>query len=186
MVHVYELWLPILISAALVFVMSSIIWMVFPWHRKDVSGGPDEASLLDALRRNKLAPGQYLVPHASDPLVRKSEEFQKKMAEGPVALITIYRPGRMEMGPLLTKWFIFLLVINASIAYLAGITMPVGSSYMQVFRMVGTAAFLAYGGAHAIYGIFWGRPWRVVWLDMMDAFIYACLIAGAFAWRWPR
>jgi len=186
MVHVPDLWLPILVASALVFVMSSIIWMVLPWHKKDVLGTPDETSLVDALRRNKLTPGQYIVPFCADPAQRNSEEFKKKMADGPVAMITVQRPRPMEMGPMLTKWFIFLLILNAAIAYVCGLGLAPGADYMKVFRFAGTAAFLAYGGAHAVYGIFWGRPWRIVWLDIMDAFIYACIVAGAFGWRWPR
>lgn len=186
MVHVYELWLPILAASALVFVASSIIWMVLPYHKKDMVGTPDEASLVEAIRRNKLAPGQYVLPHTADHAEQASAAFQKRMTDGPVAMITVHKPGRMNMTVILTKWFIFLLVINATIGYVAGITMPAGSSYMVVFRVVGTVGFLAYGGAHAIYGIFWGRPWRIVRLDIMDGFFYACLVAGSFGWRWPR
>jgi hypothetical protein len=35
MVSLVDLWLPILISAVLVFVASSVIHMLFGWHRSD-------------------------------------------------------------------------------------------------------------------------------------------------------
>ena len=40
------------------------------------------------------------MPYTIDHLVRKSEEFQATMADGPVAMITVHPAGRMEMGPL--------------------------------------------------------------------------------------
>jgi hypothetical protein len=186
MVYMYQLLLPIVLSAALVFIASSLVWMVLPYHRKDVGGTPDEKGLAEALRKQNLAPGQYFVPWCADPAERKTPEFQKKMTDGPVAMITVMPPGRMNMGMTLAKWFVFSLVISAVVAYVTGRTLGPGRTYLSVFRVAGTVAFLAYGGAHAIYGIFWGRPWRIVWLDIFDALIYGTLTAGAFGWRWPQ
>ena len=38
-----QLWLPILISAVAVFVVSSVIHMALPWHRSDFPKMADEA-----------------------------------------------------------------------------------------------------------------------------------------------
>jgi hypothetical protein len=186
MVNLSQLLLPIVLSAVLVFIASALIWMMLPYHRKDVLGTPDEKSLVEALRKQNLAPGQYSIPFCADPAERKTPEFQKKMADGPVAMITIMAANPMNMGPMLAKWFILALVLSASVAYVTGRTMGAGSSYLSVFRVAGTVAFLAYGGAHAIYAIFWGRPWRAVWFDIFDALIYGSLTAGAFGWLWPH
>jgi hypothetical protein len=35
MIGIIELWLPILLSAVIVFVVSSLIHMVPPWHKSD-------------------------------------------------------------------------------------------------------------------------------------------------------
>ena len=50
------LWLPILLSAVLVFVASSIIHMVLPWHNSDYAKVPDKARVADALRGFALPP----------------------------------------------------------------------------------------------------------------------------------
>ncbi len=133
-----------------------------------------------------MMPGQYCIPWVADPAQRKSPEFIKKMTDGPVAMITIRPAGESGMGGMLAKWLMYSLVISATVAYVTGRTMGAGHSYLSIFRVTGTVAFLAYGGSHAIYGIFWGRPWRVVWLDIFDALIYGSLTAGAFGWRWPQ
>jgi hypothetical protein len=186
MVNMYQLWMPIVLSSVLVFFMSSLIWMALKYHKNDITGLPDEPSIVDALRKQKLAPGQYAFPWHADMAAMKSPEFQKKMAEGPVGMITIRPPGNAGMGPMLGKWFIYLLVISSVVAYVTGRTLTAGVSYLVVFRVAGTVAFLGYGGAHAIYAIFWGRPWSVVWRDIFDSLLYGCLTAGAFGWLWPR
>jgi hypothetical protein len=108
------------------------------------------------------------------------------MADGPHAFITITPPRTMNMGPMLGQWFAYILVITSVVAYVAGRTMGPGMSYLAVFRVVGTVAWLGFGGSHAIYAIFWGRPWNVAWKDIFDALIYASLSAGAFGWLWPK
>jgi len=50
MVPLAALWLPILVSAVIVFIASSIIHTVLPYHRGDYRQLPDEDKLLVALR----------------------------------------------------------------------------------------------------------------------------------------
>ena len=48
MVFVVSLWVPILLSAVIVLVASSIIHMVLPYHRTDFDKVPIEDALMDA------------------------------------------------------------------------------------------------------------------------------------------
>lgn len=48
MVELSSLWLPILLSAVIVFVVSSIIHMVSPWHRSDYPKMANEEKVMDA------------------------------------------------------------------------------------------------------------------------------------------
>jgi len=58
-----DLWLPILLSAVIVFVASSIIWTATPLHRGDYTHlGESELAILDAIRSSGLAPGVYFLP----------------------------------------------------------------------------------------------------------------------------
>ncbi len=62
MVSLTALWLPILLSAVIVFIASSIIHMVLPYHRSDYRQLPDEDKLLATLRAAGLKPGLYHFP----------------------------------------------------------------------------------------------------------------------------
>ena len=52
-------WLPVLLSAGLVFVASSILHMLLPWHPNDYAKVPNEDTVMDALRPFALPPGAY-------------------------------------------------------------------------------------------------------------------------------
>src|SRR5215813_10641383 len=98
MVPVTSLVVPILVAAVLVFVASSIIHMVLPIHRGDLSRLPDEDRVQDALRAFNIPPGDYALPCVGSPAEMKSPEFQARMKKGPVALITVRPTGPPAMG----------------------------------------------------------------------------------------
>ena len=186
MVNMYQLWVPIVLGSIVLFIASTIIWMVLPYHRKDVGGTPDENPLLEAMRRQNLMPGQYLVPLTSDHAQRKSPEFIKKGEDGPVAMITMMPSGQANLGAILGKYFAFLLVIDSEIAYVARLGLQPGRS------VPGRLPFHRHGRLHRLRRSardlrdLLGRRWRIVRLDVMDAFIYGTLVAGSVGWRWPR
>jgi hypothetical protein len=59
------LWLPILVSAVLVFVASSIMHMASPWHQADYPKLSNEQQVMDALRPLAIPPGDYFIPRPS-------------------------------------------------------------------------------------------------------------------------
>jgi hypothetical protein len=58
--------------------------------------------------------------------------------------------------------------------------------YLAVFRVAGTAAFLAYGLGHLSNGIWKGQTWPATIKEVMDGLVYGLLTAGTFGWLWPR
>ena len=88
MVPIMSLWIPILLSAVIVFVASSIIHMVLPLHRKDLRRLPKEDEVMQALRGFNIPPGDYAIPCAGSPETMSSPEFVAKMKHGPVAFMT--------------------------------------------------------------------------------------------------
>ncbi len=62
MVPLAALWLPIVVSAVIVFVASSIMHMVLPYHKSDYKQLPDEDKVLSALRPLNLQRGLYVFP----------------------------------------------------------------------------------------------------------------------------
>ena len=186
MVPLTTLWLPILLSAVIVFVASSIIHMVLPYHRSDYRKLPEEDSVVDALRAAGVTPGPaYHFPHTTHKEM-KSPEVVEKFKRGPVGLLTIIRSGPPAMGKFLAQWFLYCVVISILVAYLTGRTRPPGTDYLGVFRVAGTAAFLGYAGAQFQDSIWKGQPWSVTSRHVLDSLIYALLTAGTLGWLWPR
>src|SRR6266849_1125210 len=82
------LWLPILVSSVLVFVVSSAVHMASPWHKSDYPKVPNEDRLRDALRPLAIPPGDYMVPRPSSMQEMRSPEFLEKVKKGPVMMLT--------------------------------------------------------------------------------------------------
>ena len=186
MVPVMSLWIPILLSAVVVFVASFLIHMVLGYHRKDFSPMNNEDAVLDALRKVGAGPGEYMIPRAEGPQAMKDPAFQAKMEKGPVAIITVRKPGGFAMGPYLFWWFVYCVVVSVFAAYITGRALGVGVEYIQVFRFVGAVSFIGYVLALWQGAIWYSKPIRTVVLQTIDGLIFACLTAGIFGWLWPR
>ena len=185
-IEITTLWLPILAAAVLVFVTSSIIHMFMKYHQNDYSRLPDEDRVMDALRAFNIPPGDYVFPYAGGMEVMKSEAFQQKVAKGPIAFITVLRPGQVfSMGPQLIQWFAFSLLVGIVSAYLAGRMLTSGAEYLQVFRITGTVAFACYSMALMQRSIWFSQNWASTLRSMLDGLVYAVLTAGVFGWLWP-
>src|SRR5256886_15773372 len=140
MVPLTALWLPILLSAIIVFVASSIMHMVLPYHRSDYQRLPDEDKLLAALRAAGLKRGLYIFPFCTHKEM-KSPALIEKYKQGPVGMMTVLPSGPPVMPKFLSMWFVYCLIIGFFVAYLTGRTVTPGAHYLAVFRVAGTAAF---------------------------------------------
>jgi len=66
MIPLSTLWLPILLSAVVVFFASFIMHMVLTYHRSDYRPLADENPVTDALRNAGVTPGPaYFFPYCS-------------------------------------------------------------------------------------------------------------------------
>jgi hypothetical protein len=77
------LWLPILLSAVFVFVASSIIHMLSPWHKSDYPKVLNEDKVMEALRPFAIPQGDYMMPRPSSRQDLRSPEFAEKRKKGP-------------------------------------------------------------------------------------------------------
>jgi hypothetical protein len=183
MVPIVSLWLPILVAAVLVFVASSLIHMLLKYHANDYGPVPDEARVADSLR--PLQPGQYVIPYAGSMKAMGEPEYVEKQKRGPVALLTIRRPGPPDMMRSLALWFAYAVVVSIFVAYITGRVHAPGAEYLSVFRFAGTSALLAYALGTWSESIWFGRPWTTTFRNTIDGVIYAIVTAGAFGWLWP-
>jgi hypothetical protein len=185
MVPLTALWLPIVLSSIIVFVTSSIMHMLLPYHQGDYRQLPEEDKLLAALRTVGLQRGLYIFPYGTHKEM-KSPAMIEKYKQGPVGMITVFPSGPPAMPKFLGLWFAYTLIIGFFVAYLTGHTVKSGEPYLVVFRVAGTAAFLAYGLGNLSNGIWKGQPWGMTLKEVIDGLVYGLLTAGTFGWLWPR
>ena len=180
------LWLPILLSSVIVFLVSSGIHMASPWHKSDYPKVPNEDKVMDALRPLAIPPGDYMIPRPSSTQEMRSPAFVEKIKKGPVMILTVWANGPAPIGTSLILWFLYAAVVGLFAAYVAGRALPVGADYLHVFRFAGVSAFLGYSVALWQMSIWYHRAWSTTIKATVDGLIYALLTAGTFGWLWPR
>lgn len=186
MVPLLSLWLPILLSAVLVFIASSVIHMMLKYHSNDFSRLPDEDKAMDALRPLNIPPGEYVMPFSGSMEAMKSPEYQEKVKKGPVMFMNVMPSGMPTMGKELALWFVYCVIVGIFAAYVGGRTLGAGTHYLAVFRVVGTVAFTGYALALMQNSIWYKRNWSATIKSMFDGLVYALLTAGVFGWLWPK
>ena len=76
----------------------------------------------------------------------KEPAFVEKLKRGTVGFLTVMPRGEFPMGKTLAQWTVYCLAISVVVAYVTGRTLGVDALYLEVFRISGTVAFLAYAG----------------------------------------
>jgi hypothetical protein len=185
MVSLTALWLPILLSAVLVFVVSSVIHMVLPWHKSDYAKLANEDQVRNALRPLNVPPGTYFVPRPSGQEEMRSPAFAEKVKQGPVLMMTVLPSGELGMGKQLIQWFGYSVVVGALAGLVAGSVLAPGAEYKRVFHVVALTAFCAYAVALWQMAIWYGRSWVITTKATIDGLAYALVTAGVFGWLWP-
>lgn len=185
MVPIVSLWLPILLSAVAVFIISSLIHMFLGYHNTDFKKLPSEDQVMDDLRKSNTPPGNYMTPYSSSSKERNTQEFKNKMNKGPVAFITMFPSGRITMGKSLALWFIYCVIVGIFAAYISGRALEPGADYLSVFRFAGCTAFVGYSLALLQNSIWYNKNWAATFKSMFDGLIYAFFTAGIFGWLWP-
>ena len=186
MVSVLSLWLPVLVSAVFVFIVSSVIHMLLGYHRNDFTKLPSEDEAMEAWRGLKIPPGDYIIPYAGSIKVLKSPEFIEKTKKGPCLFMTVLPNGPQPMTGSLALWFLYSVLVSVFAGYIAGRALGPEVHYLQVFRFVGSSAFMGYSLALLQNSIWYKRNWGATLRSMFDGLIYALVTAGTFGWLWPR
>jgi hypothetical protein len=185
-VSLADLWLPIVVSGVLVWIVAALFWTASPHHKHEYRGMPGEDRVMAAMREAGVRPGHYVLPFAATPDAMKAPEYQQKLDAGPVGFVTIGTAdnARNMAKPMLLS-LVYYLVVSVFVAYLTSRTVAPGAHYLAVFRVAGATAFLAYGAGIFQDTIWFQRGWGRAWKHVFDALVMALVTAGVFGWRWP-
>lgn len=185
MVSLLELWLPILLSALFVFIVSSIIHTVLPIHKSDYKKLPTEETVVEVLRAQDLRPGAYMFPFAESIKDAGAPEMLEKYKKGPVGILTVLPNTPVVIGKHLVQWFLYTILFGFFVAYVATLGLARGSDYTAVFRLTGTVAILGYALSYIPDSIWKGQTWGTTIKYVLDGVAYALVTAGTFGWLWP-
>ena len=179
------LWLPILLSAAAVWIASALVWMALPLHKQDFIGLPDEDAFMNFIRTSGIKPGNYAFPDSRDREVMKSEKVQEAWKEGPLGHLSVWQTP-CTMGGKMVATFIVYLVVGTLIAYLTRVALPGAAPFAKVFQVAATASILAYCFSFIPNALWFGSYKRTIVATFIDGIIYGLITGAIFAWRWPH
>ncbi len=180
-----SLWLPGVVSAVAVWIVSAIVHMVLRYHRADYKRLPDEEAVGAALRKDNPGPGLYFLPYCAEMSEMKDPAVRKKFEDGPVGFVTLRRNGMPSMGPSLAQWFLLCLLISFVTATIARHTLGFGTDGRVVFHITGAIAFVAYGFGYFQDSIWKGIPWSNTVRGLIDALLYGATTGLVFWCLWP-
>jgi len=176
------LWLPVLVSAVLVFIASSIIHMVMPWHKNDYRTVPNQDAAMDAIRPLAIPPGDYMIPRPTTRDGMKSPEFAEKLKKGPVLMLTVMPNGPWTMGSTFVYWFLYLVLVAALAGHVAWGAHIHGDHKAALFHTVALTAFGGYSLGLWQLSIWYRRAWSTTLKSTFDGVIYALITGATFVW----
>lgn len=180
-----SLWIPIVVSAVVVFVASFIAWSTLGHHVPDWKELPEEEATIEHLQKSGISPGQYLFPGRSPKARRDIEESrEQRMNSGPWGTVHIWT-RQPSVGRNLLQLFVFYLITSVFVAYLATLALEPGAKFSPVFQVTGTSAILAYAFGGIPNAIWFGSRFRAALMDVLDGIAYGLLTGIIFGMLWP-
>lgn len=182
-----QLWIPILASAAAVWIASAVVWMAMPHHKKDMIKLPDQEGFISALRAMNIPPGNYGIPHGCGGEGMKDPVMKEAWEKGPLGHMTLWKTP-VSMGRNMIITFLAYLAISTLMAYVGwtalGPAAP-GETFLHTFRVMGAMGVAAYAFS-IIPGMTWfGAYGRAIIMSMIDGIAYGLITGAIFAALWP-
>ncbi len=177
------LWLPILLSAAAVWILATIAWVALPHHKQDFIALPDEDAFIEFIRRSGIKPGNFVFPDFRGREAMKSEKITKILEQGPVGHLSVWQ-SPLTMGSKLIATFFVYFVVSTLIAYLTRVALPGPAPFAKVFQIAATAGILAYSFSFIPNGIWFGAYKRSLVASLVDGIVFGCITGAIFAWFW--
>jgi hypothetical protein len=185
MTPITSLVLPILVAAVAVFVLSLVVQMAMPWHRRDFDNVPSDDVFLDAMRQLAIPPGDYTVPSPRLPSGARNPEFVDKWAAGPSVTMTVIPPSA-NMGRYMVQWLAFSVLVATIAGWVTGTIVGPGGDHRAVFHYAAILTFLSYSLGAWPLSIWYHRKWSTAFKGAFDAALYGVATGLVFGWLWPK
>jgi hypothetical protein len=175
-----QLWLPILITAVVLFFASFVAWTVLPHHESDFSPLPDEDKLMATVRSLNLSPGSYMFPHMTHAQAKDPEKIAK-YTNGPRGTLVVWEMPNMGKNLFLT--FVYFLLIAFVTAYISWEALQGQTvTFLKAFQIVGAIGVLTFASSGQLNAVWFPR--RTL-MDFVDGIVYGVLMGLVFAFLWP-
>ena len=184
MVEISQLWLPVVVSSVVVFLVSALAWMVIGHHNKDIKTLENEKSLTDHLTQLNIPPGTYMWPGCGKGEDMNSEAFKGRYDAGPWGSMNIVA-AKPNFARNLILTFLFYVIVSLFVAYVTSQARAAGAGFMTVFQVAGAVAVLAYCAGSIPGAIFFSKPSRFILTEFVDGVVYGFLTGVAFGVLWP-
>lgn len=176
---ILDLWLPVLIATAAVFILSFLAWAVLPHHKPDMKEHPDADAFAEHIKASNVPPGNYYFPAYGTP-----KEPGPHIKTGPWGNINIYPAGpNMPRNMIVTIASLF--VITVFVGYITGQACQPGEGASRVFQIAMTTAVLCHVFGGTLNGIWFGKRLRFFLTDAIDGLVYSAATGAVFALMWP-
>jgi len=180
-----KLIFPVLMGAVVWLVYMTLSWTVFPFHTASINTIPDGHEVLQQLEGHSLKSGVYTYPSPEDmDTPEKAKQFTEK--EMPVIAFMVYNDSNAyfkNMAPSFIRYFIFLFLATAIVAYLMTLALPnLNSFWKKVLFATLVGVVCAFMGPLTDYN-WWHFPLNHVMAVVFDNVFGWFLVGLILAWR---
>lgn len=174
------LWLPIVLSAVVLFFASFIAWTVLTHHESDFQKLDREDQWMQAVKDLRPAAGTYIFPYMTHKQ-NKDPAAMERYKTGPRGKLVVW--DMPNMGRNLGLTFLYFLIIAAVTAYIAWSALAGQQvDFMKAFQITGAIGVLVFASSGQLNAIWFPR--RTL-MDFLDGIVFGLLMGLIFGFLWP-
>ena len=176
--------IPSLLAAVVIFVWSSISWMVIGWHMIDIFNLPDE-SVVQQMDATITEPGIYIYPgYPTDESEAGMEAWTNKHLAGPL-MFMVYEPNGSD--PMPAGMFIKGFLLNFITAFFASVLLFMTlaqnpSFWRRVTFVVMLAVFAGFMFPFSEWN-WWSYPLGYTLINVADGILTWFFAGMVLAWK---
>jgi mannitol-specific phosphotransferase system IIBC component len=180
MTFFFALWLPILVSAVVLFIASSIAWTVLTHHFHDHNKLPNEEEFMAQVRSMELPNATYIFPLYLSHKDAQNPDNVKRYNDGPRGVIMLWDVP--NIGRNLGLTFLYFFIIATVTAYIGWASMGPGVGFLKAFQVIGAIGVLVFASSGQLNAIWFPR--RTL-NDFLDGVVFGVLMGLVFGLLWP-